>query len=120
MAQSWGAGGYNSIKSLNRFEQKIVVLSQMPKRLSLSPAQRAADKKARLADARRLAREDGWRLVDKTKECFYPASDDLPREDAFLRFRIIGSTHPTRFSVFHKIFTDEIMEKIKDSLAPSI
>ena len=56
----------------------------MPKRLPLIPlekAQIAAEKKQRIADAKRSAREDGWRLVDKTKECFYPNADGLPLDE---------------------------------------
>ena len=56
-----------SINSLNRFAQKIAELFQMPKRNPLVPLEkvhRATDKKARLADAKRLATEYGWRLVD--------------------------------------------------------
>ena len=56
-----------SIRSLNRFAQKIAVLSQIPKRNPLIPLEkvhRATDKKPRLTDAKCLATEYGWRLVD--------------------------------------------------------
>ena len=94
----------------------------MPKRAVLTPVEKVAAqaaKKQKLADDKLQAKQDGWRLVDKKIECFYPAADDLPREDAFLRFQIRGSTHRTRFSVFRKFFTDEIMMKIKINFEPA-
>jgi hypothetical protein len=83
---------------------------------SLSPSQAAAAaaaKRARVAEAKVKARQEGWRLVNKELEVFFPQSDELPTTEQFLEFNIRGSRNPSRFDIFRRFVTTELLEKVK-------
>jgi len=86
-----------------------------PKR-DLTPSEKAANaaaKRARIKEAKDAARADGWRLVGKTTECFYPKADELTSNKSFLDFNICAATQPSRFNIFRQFVTDKLMEQVK-------
>jgi len=88
-----------------------------PKRVAMTPAERAAAnaaKRARIQEEKVAARQAGWRLVNKTEECFYPSADLLPPKDQYMRFNIRNSFLVTRFSIFRRFVTDELMTKVME------
>lgn len=73
-----------------------------------------ANKRQRLEDTIEKMEEDGWRYIDKTKECF--VLDALAPNDAFLSFKR-GVETLTLGNLFRKFLNDAALDMVINAIS---